>query len=611
MADKFQLKALITGVDKLSPMLTGVRKNALQLRKQLRSSELGDIGFSDMLKGGAFAAPFIVGAREAMRFESAMADVRKVVDFDTPAQFQAMNDQVLDLSEKLPMAANGIAAIVAAGGQSGLAREELMQFAEDAVKMGVAFDTTAEQSGEMMAKWRTSFRMNQAEVVTLADQINHLGNKGAASVAQISKIVTAIGPLGEVAGVSAAQIAAMGSTLAGVGINDDVAATGIKNLLLTLTAGGAASKAQQQAFKALRLDSKEVAKGMQTDAEGTIARVLKAVSKVEKSKQASVLTQLFQKESVGAIAPLMTNLEALSTNFRRVGDASEYAGSMNAEYAARAKTTENNMQLLQNRVTRLGISVGSALLPPFNEFMDSIGPVISGVAQLAAEHPELVKGVLGAAVGFGVLRVAVMGVTAAMTIMAAVTALTPIGIAVRALAFAAGLVIANWATVGPYFMAMWEWVKGVFVNGTAQIVGFLTAAGGQIVGGLTGMWNMLTAIAEFTPLGMIIKNWEPIVAWMRGMWERIKPYVQPIMDAAAWVMGSNSPANGPVSGPASGPGTTSLAAQAAAANGANLQGQMVVRFENAPAGMRADPAKTNQSGLLVTPQVGYRSLSGG
>lgn len=589
MADKFQLKALITGVDKLSPMLTGVRKNALQLRKQLRSSELGDIGFSDMLKGGAFAAPFVIGAREAMRFESAMADVRKVVDFDTPAQFQAMNDQVLDLSEKLPMAANGIAAIVAAGGQSGLVREELLQFAEDAVKMGVAFDTTAEQSGEMMAKWRTSFRMNQAEVVTLADQINHLGNKGAASVAQISKIVTAIGPLGEVAGVSAAQIAAMGSTLAGVGINDDVAATGIKNLLLTLTAGGAASKAQQQAFKALRLDSKEVAKGMQTDAEGTIARVLKAVSKVEKSKQASVLTQLFQKESVGAIAPLMTNLETLSTNFRRVGDATEYAGSMNAEYAARAKTTENNMQLLQNRVTRLGISVGAALLPPFNEFMANIGPVISGVAQLAAEHPGLVKGVLGAAVGFGVLRVAVMGATTAMTIMAAVTAMSPIGLVVRGIALAAGVLIANWDKVAPYWDALWENLKGPLLAG----------------------WELFKTVAGFTPLGMIIKNWEPIVTWMRGMWERIKPYVQPIMDAAAWVMGSSSPANGPVSGPASGPGTTSLAAQAAAVNGTNLQGQMVVRFENAPAGMRADPAKTNQSGLLVTPQVGYRSLSGG
>lgn len=588
MADKFQLKALITGVDKLSPMLSGVRKNALQLRKQLKNSELGNIGFNDLLAGGALAAPFVMGAQAAMKFETAMADVKKVVDFESPAQFAAMSDDVLDLSERLPMAAEGIAQIVAAGGQSGIAREELAAFAEDAVKMGVAFDQTADQAGGMMAKWRTAFKLSQGEVVALADQINYLGNTGPANAQQISKIVTSIGPLGEIAGLASGQIAAMGATLAGVGIAEDVAATGMKNFMLTLTAGSSATKAQQQAFKALRLDSAEMAKGMQEDAQGTIKRVLLAVSKVSGDKQAAVLTQLFGKESVGAIAPLLTNLDLLSSNFDKVADSTQYAGSMQAEYAARAATTQNNLQLLQNRVTRLGISVGSALLPPFNDFMDTIGPVISGVAELAAANPWLVKGILGAAVGFGVLRLAVMGSTMALTLMNAVATMSPIGLLVRAIALAAGFLIANWDTVGPWFAELWEGLKGVAMAG----------------------WELFKQVVSFSPLGMIIQNWEPIVAWMKGLWERVKPYVQPIMDAAAWVMGDDGKAAS-ASSPASGPGTTSLAAQAAAANGANLQGQMVVRFEGAPPGMRVDPAQTNQTGLSVTPQVGYRSLSGG
>ena len=89
-----------------------------------------------------------------------MADVRKVVDFDTPQQFKEMSDDVLQLSQRLPMAADDIAKIVAAGGQSGIAREDLMDFAESAVKMGIAFDVTADQAGDMMAKWRTAFKMN-------------------------------------------------------------------------------------------------------------------------------------------------------------------------------------------------------------------------------------------------------------------------------------------------------------------------------------------------------------------------------------------------------------------------------------------------------------------
>ncbi|AUY37137.1 phage tail tape measure protein [Pseudomonas sp. PONIH3] len=727
MADKFQLKALITGVDKLSPVLSGVRKNAAVLRKQLNSSGLGKITFGEALQGGAIAAPFVMGVKAAMGFESAMADVKKVVNFESPAQFKAMSDDVLGLSERLPMAAEGIAQIVAAGGQSGIAREELNRFAEDAVKMGVAFDQTAAESGSMMAKWRTAFKMNQDEVVTLADQINYLGNTGAASTGQISSILTAIGPLGEVAGVSAAQLAAMGSTLAGVGIAQDVAATGIKNFMLSLTAGTAATKAQKDAYKALRLDANELAKGMQTDSEGTINRVLETLAKVDKSKHAAVLTSLFGKESVGAIAPLLTSLSTLQRNFKAVGDESQYAGSMNNEYAARAATTQNAMQLLQNRVTRLGITVGSMLLPPLNDFMAAVGPIISSVATLAGAHPWLIKGVLGAAVGFTVLRLATAGATAALALMNGVASMSPVGMIVRGIAIAAGVLIANWSTVAPYFqavwdkikapaMAVWEWMKTTFAWSP---LGLIVANWEPLTAFFGALWELVKALSvpffdflktmfDWSPLGLIIKHWEPITGFFKGIWDKLRPIIEPMMkflgfdsessgdgvisaatakvndwaeqqkarnaagepvpgalvkpmaqpvqlmpeatSAASLMRAPDQPgpwaamplsasqmaehaqeslAKGLTPGEALKraemglPGQNSLAApaagalaasrgslvqQAAQASKAQLEGQMVVRFDNAPPGMRVEQADTNQPGLQVSPQVGYRSL---
>lgn len=341
---------------------------------------------------GAFAAPFIAGAKAAIEFESAMADVRKVVDFDSPAQFKQMGDDVIRMSTRLPMAAKDIAAIVAAGGQAGLARGELTRFAEDAVKMGVAFDSTAEESGAMMAKWRTSFRLTQDQVVGLADKINYLSNNGPASAKQIASIVTRIGPLGEVAGLASGQIAAMGATLAGMGVQEEVAATGMKNFMLTLTSGASATKQQQQVFKALRMDAKKVAVDMQKDAQGTIVRILTAISKVDKTKQASVLQTLFGRESIGAIAPMLNNLDLLKKNFANVGDETKYAGSMSKEYEARAATTANNIQLLQNRVVAAGNAIGSILLPPINGFIGAVGPMIDQIAVLIQANPWLVKG---------------------------------------------------------------------------------------------------------------------------------------------------------------------------------------------------------------------------
>lgn len=676
MSDKFQLKALITGVDKLSPMLSGVRKNAMGLRKQLNSSGLGKITFMEALQGGAMAAPFAMGVKAAIGFESAMADVKKVVNFDTPQQFKQMSKDVLDLSQRLPMSAEGIAAIVAAGGQSGIAREELNKFAEDAVKMGVAFDQTAEESGSMMAKWRTAFKLNQEQVVSLADKINQLGNTGAASTGQISKIVTAIGPLGEIAGLNAGQIAAMGAALAGVGIAEDVAATGMKNFALTLTSGTAATKSQKDAFKALRLDSAAIAKGMSTDSEGTINKVLKSIAKVEKSKQAAVLTQLFGKESVGAIAPLLTNLDTLQKNMALVRNEQEYAGSMEKEYASRSATTANAVQLLQNRVTGLGIAVGSALLPPFNDFLDQVGPLISGVSELAEANPWLIKGLIGAAVGFGILRVATVASTFALGAMNAVASMSPIGLVVRGIAIAAGLLMGNWSTVAPFFQAIWErirapalvlWdvLKTMFsftpmawvVNNWGPLTEFFGSLWGLIKAYTTPFMDFMGTVFEFTPLGQLVKYWSPVKQFFQELWADIAPILEPILGFFGG--GKDGPgimatAKGKVdtwaaeqrernAGPGGGDGRLlqadaaqnarslqaqrnlaqgggldpksllqapgSLNQQAATNQRTNLDGALLLRFENAPPGLRMESSKTNQPGLQVKSQVGTRSLS--
>lgn len=610
MADKFQLKALITGVDKLSPTLTGIRKRVAGFRKQMESSGLGNIGFADIAKGGALAAPFIAGVREAIKFESAMADVKKVVNFDTPEQFKQMGDDVRRMSESLPMSAEGIAQIVAAGGQAGFAREELQGFAQDALKMGIAFDQTAEESGSMMAKWRTSFKLTQTEVVGLADKINYLSNNGPASAKQISDVVTRIGPLGEIAGLASGQIAAMGATLAGVGVPSEVAATGMKNFMLAMTKGASATKSQQKAFKSLRLDTKQLAQGMQKDAQGTLIDVLERISKVDKTKQAGVLTDLFGTESVGAIAPMLTNLDLLKRNFKNAGDEAQYTGSMQAEYSSRASTTANAIQLLTNRLVSAGITVGNIFLPPLNEAIATLGPMISMVGELAGANPWLVKGLLGAAIGFSVLRLGVMAATAATKIFNSVVGMSPVGLIVRGIALAAGLLIANWSTVAPYFAAVWE----------------------RIGGPLTALWERFKTFVSFTPLGQIIANWDPIVTWFKNMYERIKPYLEPLMQMGEWVGGKlgivttggasgsgssplvnyNGAAMGPsplVSSGGQSPGQ-SLLMQAQAQSRTQLEGGLVVRFENAPAGMRADPGTSNQPGLSVTPRVGYRSLGG-
>lgn len=581
---EFELKALITGVDKLSPVLSSMQKKIKGFQKGIKSSGLGDFSVGDLIGGGAFAAPFIAGAKAAIDFESQMADVRKVVDFDTPKQFAEMGEDILKMSDRLPMAANDIAKLVAAGGQAGIAREDLKQFAEDALKMGVAFDQSANQSGDMMAKWRTSFKMTQEEVVSLADKINYLSNNGAANAQQISDIVTRIGPLGAVAGIASGQIAALGATLAGVGVEQEVAATGIKNFMLAITGG---SKQQQEAFQFLGFNSKKLAADMQKDAQGTMLKVLESISKLDKARQPKALNALFGKESIGAIAPLLTNLDLLKKNFNMVGDASQYTGSMQKEYEARAATTANQLQLLRNQATHAGVALGNALLPQINASASGLMPLIQKSTDFVSRNPAMVRALLGAAAGFVALRVAVAGVGMALKVMSFVASASPIGLIIRGIALAAGLLIANWDVVGPFFKNMWEAISPYFATG----------------------WELFKTVFGWTPLGLIINNWGPVVKWFQDMWEKLKPIIEWFTDGASDASVSmNASSYGAGGYGMYGSGTPYQEYNQYSINKIHSKPEatVTVDFKNAPSGMNVTGTKS--SGIDVNHDVGYTRI---
>lgn len=633
MADSFQLKAIITAVDQLTGPMKGMQRELKGFQKEMGSLALGAVAAGTAILG-ALALP----VNAAIGFESKMADIRKVVDgLDDKKAFAQMSDDILTLSTQLPMAAEGIAEIVAAGGQAGIARSDLMQFANDAVKMGVAFDTTAEESGQMMAQWRTAFKLTQDDVVVLADKINYLGNTGPANAAKISEIVTRIGPLGSVAGVASGEIAAMGATIAGMGVESEIASTGIKNFMLSLTAGNSATKAQKQALAFLKLNPKQLAEDMQKDSRGAMLKVLDSLAKVPKAKQAAVMNALFGKESLSAIAPLLTNLDLLRTNFNRVADAQEYGGSMQKEYASRAATTENQLVLLKNSVNAISVTLGDTFLPAVNEAAKVVMPYLEQLRTFVRANPELVQSaakfgaaLLGVGVSIGVL-------SRAIKILNTVINLSPAKLAITALAAGAMLIIQNWDDVAPVIKAAWVEVDkvaqafggwetvlggvGLYMTGvfTVKTLGTLRTAltlATQLSGVLGKIATLgattvqiAVAIYMFEQLKEIADAakeadhtdsfWQSLKnRWNAGGWYNNKQQVQ----QRDMLTGQTTRDNFSLSPPLLNQGPVLDRAAAPAAQRSELK----VTFDNAPPGMRVlDIPKSGNPLMDVTHDVGY------
>lgn len=393
----------------------------------------------------AITAITVDAAKKAIEFESTMADVAKVVDGlrDQNGAFTKsyyeMSDALLNMSKNIPMTADALGQIMASAGQAGIASEDLTKFTETAAKMGVAFDTTAEQAGEWMATWRTALNLSQTQVTALGDQLNYLGNTTSENVLKLSEVVTRVGALGQTAGLSAGEVAALAASMPGV--TAEISATGIKSMMIAMTAGASATSKQAAVLQQLGFTASDMANRMQTDAKGAIIDLLGAIKQLPAAEQTAALSQYFGKESVSSIAPLLKNLGYLQQQFAKVGDASAYSGSMEAEYAVRADTTANKLQLMQNKLAALQVQIGNKILPYVNDALDdlsanalpkaekTLGFIIPKVAKLLGfmfEHSSAliniglgITAVVGISKTFKAVSTAYKGATAAVKLLRA------------------------------------------------------------------------------------------------------------------------------------------------------------------------------------------------
>lgn len=393
----------------------------------------------------AITAITVDAAKKAIEFESTMADVAKVVDGlrDQNGAFTKsyyeMSDALLNMSKNIPMTADALGQIMASAGQAGIASEDLTKFTETAAKMGVAFDTTAEQAGEWMATWRTALNLSQTQVTALGDQLNYLGNTTSENVLKLSEVVTRVGALGQTAGLSAGEVAALAASMPGV--TAEISATGIKSMMIAMTAGASATSNQAAVLQQLGFTASDMANRMQTDAKGAIIDLLGAIKQLPAAEQTAALSQYFGKESVSSIAPLLKNLGYLQQQFAKVGDASAYSGSMEAEYAVRADTTANKLQLMQNKLAVLQVQIGNKILPYVNDTLDelsvnvlpkaekTLGFIIPKVAKLLGfmlEHSSAliniglgITAVVGISKTFKAVSTAYKGATAAVKLLRA------------------------------------------------------------------------------------------------------------------------------------------------------------------------------------------------
>lgn len=459
----------------------------------------------------------------AVEFESAMSDIRKVVDFDTAASFRQMGDDIRKMSLNIPMAATGIAQIVAAAGQSGIAQNELAKFAEIAAKVGVAWDIGAGETGEALAKLKTALGISLDDTASLADAINHLGNNSAASAPQILDVVRRVAPMASQFGMTAEQVAAIGAAMTGAGFEAEVASTSLLNVGRALTKGESATARQVAVFKKLKLSAKGVAQSMQKDAVGTLQDVLARINKLPASVRAAAISDLFGDEA-RALGPLISNGDLLAQVLDLIADKSKYAGSASKEFDTASQRTAFGLQIFKNRVTDLAISVGDALLPAVNRILGRLGPMVTSISELAREYPGLTSAITATTAAIVAFRIAATAARFAGLFMmgGVINALIGLGSAAGVFTAITGALTGVGAALAAISAPVW---LGIALGAAA-----VGAAGAVIY----KYWDRITATLSGVAAA-IGDQLTPVIQRLQPYLDQMAPALEAVSNAAGWV----------------------------------------------------------------------------
>lgn len=282
-----RIAAKVVGLDEVTALergLAGAEKAASGAQGAFKAVVSSSAWQAAAAGAVAFSAAIGLSAKAAIDFESSMADVRKVVSgLETPKAFGEIKQEILDLSRQMPITADGFAQIYAAAGQSGIARDQLKEFATLVAQVGVAFDMTADEAGTALAQMKVALGLTTPQLRELADSLNALSNSSGATASNLVEFMSRAGAVGKLAGLSGQQTAAFGAAMIQTGINTEVAATSFNNMIKALSKGPSMTDRQIDALRRL---------GYSMANAGRIEQELTRVAETESRRRVDAARQL-------------------------------------------------------------------------------------------------------------------------------------------------------------------------------------------------------------------------------------------------------------------------------------------------------------------------------
>lgn len=509
---EFELKALITGVDRLSPALSKMQKKIRGFKRQAEEASQGGLAL-----GGGLAAGLTLSLKSYADQENAATGL-KVAMMDANGEvgksFQDINKLAIGLGNQLPGTTADFQNMMQMLVRQGIPAENILGGVGKATAyLAVQLKKTPEAAAEFAAKMQDATGTASEDMMGLFDTIQKAFYLGVDDTNMLSFFTKTSSVLKMVNkdGLQAAQsLAPISVMMDQMGMNGESAGNALRKVIQS----GLSVKKIRDVNKVMARQKLGVQLDF-TDGKGSFGgldnmfRQLAKLRKLTDVKRTGVLKAIFgdDAETLQVVNAL---IDKGKDGYDQIQQKMNKQASLNKRVQAQLGTLSNLWEAMTGTATNGLAAIGGAFSGDAKNITQWLGELGEKFTKFADENPRVIRGVVGLAAGLAILKLGLMGVGGAISIVSRIMSMTPIGMIATAIALAAGLIITNWDVVGPFFKKLWETIGPYFEAG----------------------WELLKKVFAWSPLGMVINNWGPVVKWFQDMWDKLKPIIEWFTDSS-------------------------------------------------------------------------------
>lgn len=437
----------------------------------------------------ATAAAGVASAKFAIDFENNFASVKKTVE-GTPEQLKKIKKDIIDMTtvginghNAIPQTTAQLTELAAAGGQLGIATENISDFTETMAMIGSATNLQGEAGAATLARFMNVANVSQDKISNLGSAIVDLGNNFATTEAEIADMAQSMGSTATLVGISAQDTLAYATAMSSMGIEAQAGGSSLQRIWLDIQSAVSEGGDGLKSFaKISGKTSEEFSKQWKENASGAFKDFLKGLGGKSTAEQVGFLSELGFNNVRDQKAILNLSgekgIEILTNALERSKTAWKENTALQDEFNKRAETTASKIAVTKNNIIEAARSMGEVMLPTIVDVTSDLKGFAQGLSQMSDSQKKAVVTGAAAVVGMGALAKGTastiktignlkdgldklgVAVPAISKIGPAITAgiTSPAGVAAAAIT---GISIAGVAAYKSWYKSQYRWSEGL------------------------------------------------------------------------------------------------------------------------------------------------------